>query len=60
MFKDDDFSNAWVASDSPDIENNILITEDLDEDFIDSIRVVNVNDEDRIFHTYHNRECHKA
>lgn len=59
MFKDDDFSKAWVSEDSLDIDL-VELTDELDWEFIDSIRVVNVDDPERIFHTYDKRECHKA
>lgn len=59
MFKDDDFSRAWISDDN--ITNDfIALTDDIDWEFIDWVRVVNVDDEDRIFHTYDKWECHKA
>lgn len=57
MFKDDDFSRAWVASDSPDFEP---VSYNVTEEELDSVRVANVSDESRIFHTFDKWECAKA
>jgi len=57
LFKDDDFSKSWDASDS--IENYTALTDEIEEDFED-VRTVNTNDPDRIFHTFDKWECHKA
>lgn len=59
MFRDDDFSKSRVCEDSNDIDL-VELTDDIDSEFIDWIRVVNVDDPERIFHTYDKRECHKA
>lgn len=58
MFKDDDFSNAWVSEDSNDVDL-IELDDTLTDEYIDWVRVVNVDDPDRIFHTYDKWECHK-
>lgn len=58
MFKDDDFSRSWDAEWS--IDDFIPLDDNVSDDEIDGVRVVNVDDPDRIFHTYDKRECHKA
>lgn len=58
LFSDKDFSNAWVSEDSKDVFEPV--TDLLDQDVIDSYRVGNTNDPNRIFHTYDKWECHKA
>ena len=58
LFSDKDFSNAWLSNDSEHLFENI--TDDMDEDLINSFRVGNTNDPDRIFHTYDKWECHKS
>lgn len=58
LFSDKDFSNAWEAEDSGDdwepLDDNIC------DDTIQSFRVPNVSDKNRVFHTYDKWECHKA
>lgn len=58
LFSDKDFSNAWEAEDSGDdwepLDDNIS------DDTIQSFRVPNVSDGNRVFHTYDKWECHKA
>lgn len=58
IFKDDDFSKSWNASDS--IHNYEPLTDELNEEEVEYYRTVNTNDPDRIFHTFENWECHKA
>lgn len=58
IFKDDDFSKSWEASDS--IANYEPLTDSLNEEEIEHYRTVNTNDPDRIFHTFEKWECHKA
>ena len=58
LFSDKDFSNAWVSEDSK--ENYTPITDELPEEVVNSYRVGNTNNPDRIFHTYDKWECHKA
>jgi ParB-like chromosome segregation protein Spo0J len=58
IFKDDDFSKSWEASDS--IHNYEPLTDDLTEEETEYYRTVNTNDPDRIFHTFDKWECHKA
>lgn len=57
MFKDDDFSDSrttdWIE------EWFDWMTDDLTDDEIDWVRTVNVEDKDRIFHTYDKWECYK-
>ena len=57
LFSDKDFSNAWLSEDS---EHFDPITDQLDEELINSFRVGNTNNPNRIFHTYDKWECHKA
>lgn len=58
LFSDKDFSNSWITED----DNNVFetLTDDLSQELIDSFRVGNTNDPNRIFHTYDKWECHKA
>jgi ParB-like chromosome segregation protein Spo0J len=58
IFKDDDFSKSWEASDS--IANYEVLTDELNEDEVEHYRTTNTSDPERIFHTYENWECHKA
>lgn len=58
LFNDKDFSNAWISED--DIDVYTPISNEVDIDIINSFRVGNTNDPDRIFHTYDKWECHKA
>jgi len=58
IFKDDDFSKSWDASDS--ILDYVPITDSYNEDEAEDYRTVNTNDPDRIFHTFDKWECHKA
>ena len=58
LFNDKDFSNAWISED--DIDVYTPISNDVDVDIINSFRVGNTDDPDRIFHTYDKWECHKA
>jgi ParB-like chromosome segregation protein Spo0J len=58
IFKDDDFSKSWEASDS--IANYEVLTDDLSDEELEHYRTVNTSDPDRIFHTWEKWECHKA
>lgn len=58
IFKDDDFSKSWEASDS--IHDYVPIDDYLSENEMQEVRTVNTNDPDRIFHTHEKWECHKA
>ena len=58
IFKDDDFSKSWEASDS--IANYEPLTDELSEEEVEHYRTVNTNDPERIFHTFDKWECHKA
>jgi hypothetical protein len=58
LFNDEDFSNAWISED--DIDIYTPISNDIDIEIINSFRVGNTDDENRIFHTYDKWECHKA
>jgi hypothetical protein len=58
LFNDKDFSNAWISED--DIDIYTPISNDLSPHIINSFRVGNTDDENRIFHTYDKWECHKA
>lgn len=58
IFKDDDFSKSWEASDS--IYNYEELTDQLSDEELENYRTVNTNDPDRIFHTWDKWECHKA
>ena len=58
LFSDNDFSKAWVSSDSEvDFEP---ISDNLSEDELSIYRIPNENDQTRIFHTYDKWECHKC
>lgn len=58
LFSDQDFSKAWISEDS-NYEYK-PIDDNLSEDVINSFRVGNTNDPNRIFHTYDKWECYKA
>ena len=58
IFKDDDFSKSWEASDS--IANYEVLTDELNKSEIEHYRTTNTSDPERIFHTYEKWECHKA
>ena len=58
LFNDKDFSNAWISED--DIDIYTPISNEIDVDVINSFRVGNTDDENRVFHTYDKWECHKA
>lgn len=50
MFKDKDFSKAWIVQDyADDFEP---LTDELKEDELDLVKIPNENDPDRIFHTF--------
>ncbi len=58
IFKDDDFSKSWEASDS--IANYTPLTDELNADEVEHYRTTNTSDPERIFHTFDKWECHKA
>lgn len=58
LFKDDDFSKSWEASDS--IHEFEPLTDEIPESESLDFRTVNTSDPDRIFHTFDKWECHKA
>jgi ParB-like chromosome segregation protein Spo0J len=58
IFKDDDFSKSWEASDS--IADYSPLSDDLTDEEVEQYRTVNTSDPDRIFHTFEKWECHKA
>jgi ParB-like chromosome segregation protein Spo0J len=58
MFKDNDFSREWNADDIQDWY--IVLTDDVNEEELEKYRIANVEDEDRIFHTFDKWECNKA
>jgi len=58
IFKDDDFSKSWEASDT--VNDYVPLTDDLTEEEVENYRTVNTSDPDRIFHTFDKWECHKA
>jgi ParB-like chromosome segregation protein Spo0J len=58
IFKDDDFSKSWEASDS--IASYEPLTDDLTDEEVEHYRTTNTSDPDRIFHTFEKWECHKA
>lgn len=57
IFKDDDFSKSWEASDS--VAEYEPLTDELNNDEVEHYRTVNTSDPDRIFHTFQKWECHK-
>lgn len=58
LFSDNDFSKAWVSSDSGyEFEP---LTDAVEQNRMDIYKIPNENDETRIFHTYDKWECHKA
>jgi ParB-like chromosome segregation protein Spo0J len=58
IFKDDDFSKSWEASDS--IANYEVLTDNLTEEEVEHYRTTNTSDPERIFHTFDKWECHKV
>lgn len=60
LFKDEDFSKAWLIEDT-ELEFGELTDEVTDEEReLLAVRTVNTSDKNRIFHTYDKWECHKA
>lgn len=57
LFNDRDFSQAWVSEDVKDDWTDL--TDQIDDDIVSATRAANVDDEERIFHTYDKWECHK-
>lgn len=64
LFSDQEFSNAWdVEGEVTEEEVKEHIDENIEQyeqDVFDNTKVVNVNDPDRIFHTYDKWECYQA
>ena len=58
IFKDDEFSKSWEASDS--IHNYEDLTDELSNEEVEHYRTINTSDPNRIFHTFEKWECHKA
>jgi len=58
IFSDDDFSKAWVSSDSS--EEYEILSDEVTQDVMDMYKIPNEKDSTRIFHTYDKWECHKA
>lgn len=58
LFGDNDFSKAWISSDT-DNEYE-LISDEVTQDELDMYRIPNEGYSDRIYHTYDKWECHKA
>lgn len=58
LFTDKDFSNAWEASDAVDDWEDL--TDQIDQDQVDAVRVPNDGKGNRVFHTYDKWECHDA
>jgi ParB-like chromosome segregation protein Spo0J len=50
LFKDDDFSKAWVSNDEN--EDIYQLTDEVTDEEMSSFRIPNEKDETRIFHTY--------
>ena len=58
LFSDNDFSKAWVSSDTnQDFEP---VSDEISEELFCKYKIPNENDISRIFHTYDRWECHKA
>ena len=61
LFKDDDFSRSWDIEDSEISEHEALTDEVTEQEKVThGFRTVNTSDANRVFHTYHKWECHKA
>lgn len=62
LFSDRDFSKAWEVEGHISEDDFVGITDDAEYfgDEVDGFRVVNVDDPDRIFHTYDKWECYAA
>lgn len=58
LFSDKDFSRSW---ESEDVAGDwVDITDEVSEEEIENTRIPHQGVTDRIFHTYHDWECHKA
>jgi hypothetical protein len=58
LFSDKDFSRSW---ESEDVAGDwVDITDEVSDEEIENTRIPHQGVTDRIFHTYHNWECHKA
>ncbi len=58
LFSDKDFSKAWEAEGGADDWEDL--TDQIDEDLVNTFRTANTSNSSRVFHTYHKWECHKA
>ena len=58
LFNDKDFSKAWVSENDTNIYTPI--NDQIDKEIINSFRVGNTDNPNRIFHTYDKWECLKA
>jgi len=57
LFKDSDFSRAWISEDSADTEHFEPISDEITEDELAAHRIPNESDSTRIFHTYEKWEA---
>jgi ParB-like chromosome segregation protein Spo0J len=58
LFTDSDFSTAWEAAEYSD--DFKPVNDELSQEELSKYRIPNEKDKTRIFHTYHNWECHKS
>ena len=58
LFSDNDFSHAWVSSDTKHEYKEI--SDSTTKEQMDMYKIPNENDETRIYHAYDKWECHKA
>ena len=58
LFSDKDFSRSWEAADSVDAWEPV--TDEITDEDVEAARIPNQGKGNRIFHTYHGWECHKA
>lgn len=62
LFADTEFSRSWDVEGEVTEADFVELTDDVSTygEVTAEFRAVNTNDEDRVFHTYHNWECYKA
>lgn len=58
LFSDKDFSRSWEADDSQEVWEDL--TDYVSEEELEANRIPHQGVEDRVFHTFHKWECHKA
>lgn len=58
LFSDNDFSKAWESDDA--VSEWEDITDSISQSDIESTRIPNEGNSERVFHTYDKWECHKA